>query len=305
MKKILSLFLALAITLFIPVNVFAKSNTLKLPKENIVTTTKLPEFNIINALQTKTTRMSEYDIIKSLQAKSNNELKAMGMSVEDISKLKSFNYKEEFIKRTKLSADQLKKMGYTDSQIVQLKTFNGTEQSLSLSSAQIWLSSGDYYCYNYGHDVTIDFWWTWTARPLCQYTDEIGMGWVAENSSGYSLATTFVSSGTYCNATYSQGTTKANSVIPLGGGHAKTLFPLNGPKPSGSNSYEYNTKGYGTIHFHSTGVVYQVEYRAGYGHSVLIVTPSLNVDSGVSFGFTPSWSCTEQTYTYKVFSNQI
>lgn len=272
MKKIVSLLLTLVIVIFIPMNTFAINNTVKI---------------------------SEYQIIRSLQSKSDDELRIMGMKNEDIQRIKSFDYKRELEKRSRLDINQLKDLGYKKEQVKQLKEFKGTEAEINALTAYVYISSSSYLRYNGNHDWIVKFWWTWSSCPVWAYTDLIGMGWVAANN-GYAVATDVVTDH-IATAYYSDGTSKNLSVVPLGGGHAQVTVPDGKSDPDGT--LHWNTNGTGYVHIHSYAVMTSLEYRAGYGHSYTTMTPSLSIGKDCSFGFSPSVSIHEEDYTYHNFTS--
>lgn len=57
----------------------------------------------------------------------------------------------------------------------------------------------------------------------------------------------------------------------------------------------------GSINIHCDDVMRSIEFRAGYGHSVTGISPSVSFSSAVSFSFSPSSSISEEDYSYHVF----
>lgn len=302
MKKIISFFLVGVFLLVTPITAFAKDTNTNMPSEN----------------KGEVVRIGERSLIETLKKKSDEELKKDGMTDIQIKELRELDYSKELLKRAKLDESQLANMGYKKEQIQQLKKLEinklvsqSTKQTDNIQFSSVELASTEAKCYiysslydsfNYSHDKVIKFSWGWTSTPICNYTDLIGLGWQASNN-GYYVVSSFVSSGSYCFINYSNNAPNSQpSVVPLGSGHAQISIPMtkfvnNAPYPS------YAISGYGNLQIHSDAVINGVEFRAGYGHSIVNITPGLDISTGgVSFSFNPQGKVEEDDYSYHYFT---
>lgn len=290
MKKTLSFILSFLLLfggLFIPSKTFAAGN--KTNKNTKV---------VIN----------EYLRVKGMQQLDNITLKKMGLSDNQIEKLKKLDYKSELTKRSKLSDDTLKNMGYTQSQIELLKKYDGSEVMTAALSASATIYSSIYSAS--ATNFTVSFHWDWSCCPVCLDTDVIGAAWNATSPQGYQMNIAYNSSGSYhvvryrntgTGSTYYQG----QSITRKDDYHLVGLYFNEGwtaykDSPYAPTQYWYADYGYGQISVSATSgaTVQEICMRFEYGHSQLGVTPSVEVSSsGASIGITFSWFVSEEDWS--------
>lgn len=140
--------------------------------------------NSNGVFQNKT--ISEFDFILELREKSDGELKELGLSQNEIEKVKSNYLEQELLKRSKLPEETLKAYGYNDKQIELLRSYNG--ESINQGSVFMALSGScdGYFTSGTCNSTTIRlrYNWEWTIVPVIKMTDKVVVRWQAVKKGG-------------------------------------------------------------------------------------------------------------------------
>lgn len=147
--------------------------------------------------------VNEYDYLASLQAFSDQELLALGYSVEDVAKLRGFSFEDALYERAQLSDDVLRNYGYSEAQIALLRAYREGEE---LSSDQLKDVSAAFTGSMVLNEpraddpprttqMTATFTWHWTSRPLWLETDAVTCGYAGVSANNTSCALALVPDG--------------------------------------------------------------------------------------------------------------
>lgn len=258
-----------------------------------------PNFTAYASEGASVTTFNEYEAYKYYISLSDSELLELGFTSEDIDYLRSFNYKEELIKRSKFSNEQLSSLGYSDEEIKKIKTYDGSEdvEPYLFAEATIYssLSSAS------SSRFVVDFSWNWSSCPVFIKSDIIAVVWNATNSSGGTMnaAINKSSSRTYHNVTYYDTYTGKYST------ESKPFSIKNeysGASSTFSMGYNYGdgymrwaNKGRGAVTIDAVaGSIYELLMRFEYGHTYIVGSPSFSISgSGASIGI--SFNATTRT----------
>lgn len=230
---------------------------------------------------------------------STSELKAQGITTEQINEFKSINFEEGFLEQSKLPEEVLLNFGYTEEQVKLIKNYDGSpitrDSAMVRASASISAgvtlntSSTSRYKFTYS--------WVWSGKPISNGTDICAMRWAAYSSSGGPLGASIGTTDSnveyydfYGNFYHSKSPsiTEEDDSIYI-------TFPME-KKNSTGDEYVWAKEGYikATINKLGTSGMNFVRIRGAYGRSTSKVTPTLNVSSkGVSFSFSPASKITD------------
>lgn len=281
MKKFLAIFLSVLLSVFIiSPNLTTKATTL--PTDTQVTT------------------FTEYEAYKYYISLSDSELLELGFNQKDIEYLRSFNYKDELTKRSKLSTKQLNNLGYSKQEIQKLQTYNGDDNIEEYLFATATISSG--LSSASSTKFVVNFNWNWSSCPVFIRNDIIAFVWSATSSNGGTMNAAINKSSSYHNVSYYDTLTGKTST------ESKSVSIKNeyaGASSSFSMGYNYGDgnmrwakRGSGAITINAVaGSIYELLMRFEYGHTYITGSPSFSISgSGPSVGI--SFNTTTKTESY-------
>lgn len=242
---------------------------------------------------------SEYEYYLALKNASQWELSAAGYSDEDIDLIKSGEIEAELcaeiFRRAEMSEKNLADLGYSANEIKVLKSLSGNESLEQLSTYGILASCTiynelDQYYYLSSQNKTyfkVAIGWEWSKCPLNRFTECVAFSW----NQDYSLVDTVSADGLDCNVInleyYHMDTEvlRASSsvgVVENNINYSYAEFNLLG---GGGALVNYAKSGYAVIGLCQSGYVQNSKFHVEYAHSILGITPSPTLSSGLDFSF--------------------
>ncbi|MEA4902921.1 hypothetical protein [Desulfitobacterium sp.] len=232
----------------------------------------------------KVITVNEYDYVKEIQNMSTSELKAKGLTDEEIGNLPTVaEYKDKMKERSKLSKETLKDMGYSDNQVQAFTNFTGAESEVTALSATVTIDCAiTTFSYSASTDRTtlstrLD--WSWSSMPIIEFNDIVAIGW----SSGF-VQTSSLNSYNYLVPYYTGGQVPRFSWKIEPGQGASSIFPV---AYGGGSPTNWAKTGYAVTEAVGQGYIGVVGVNFAYGHQTITVSPSIdwNGTGGFQFGF--------------------
>lgn len=241
--------------------------------------------------------INEYDVYVQTRLASQEELAESGVPAKQVELIKSNMIEDELTRLSKLTTKELTELGYSAQQIAILHNYNGERienapelrglfADMTASFSKVSASSTS---------LTVQVEWTWSSHPaLCgvAITDMIAMRWQGTNTAGQPLNVAFNSSGSSCNVKYysTVGETykfsqKASIVCDSPYDHAYAYIPMALDRPGDLDNYAKT--GTMKIKVDRTGTDYikEAAFVFGYGHTTIVVSPSLSLPASFGIGF--------------------
>lgn len=256
-----------------------------------------------------TMEVSELSYFQELRSYSDEELKAKGMSAEEIDYIRNFDLVEAIKERASLPETTLKEFGYTEKEITQLKSIlnrrSVSEEEIikEVRGATLTLTVQDPITTK--SKYTYEYSFKWSSCPVFIQDDLLAITWSATNSSGSpinvaidktnsSLSTIYKYTGgapTQTNPSY-----KWNPVNEYRA--AKIKFDMGTNLGEGMSYWTYSGSGKIVLKAVVSNTIYELYLKFGYGHSVVTGTPSVSFSgSGMDIGFDFGWT-TQTLATY-------
>ncbi len=285
-KRIISTILALTMLCLTTVPTYANE-----PDENF------EKINVIN----------EYDNYISLVSKSDSQLKASGMTNEDINYIRNFNYEEEIRNRAKLSDETLKTYGYTKSEIKKLRSVAEMDNistvalmSISTSTLTSYIQISKKGTLTEGGStvryVDLFYKFKWSRIPLFTLVDMVAIGFHSDTSteyvykqvSNYSFKAYLT---TLLTGVETQQTINWNYKLDNNIPSVNAKFAL-GVKNSNNELTQFCYIGSGTFRITNRDTTARLYVDTAYGHATINLVPtysisltSKKVDIGIKFQF--------------------
>ena len=281
-KRIISMVLTLTMLCLTTVPAFANESNFK-------------NINVIN----------EYDNYISLVSKSDSQLKASGMTNEDINYIRNFNYEEEVRNRAKLSDETLKTYGYTKNEIKELRSVAEMDNistdalmSISTSTLTSYIQISKKGTITEGGStvryVDLFYKFKWSKIPLFTLVDMVAIGFHSDSSTEYvykqvSNHTFKAYFKTLLTGAETQETINWNYKVDNKIPSVSAKFAI-GVKNSNSELTKFCFYGSGTFRITNRDTTARLYVDAAYGHTTINIVPTYSisltnkkVDIGIKF----------------------
>ncbi len=239
-------------------------------------------------------KMNEYEYLKYLQNKSTTELRGLSFTGEEIEEIRTLDYKKELERRKDYDENTLKLMGYSNKDIKTLKSFNGTEKEMRALAGVI---SGNACVITHMYNKTIDktrvvysFFFRWEKPPVVQLKDIIGVMW-----SGDYLVRPETGIELYYNELGNEDITEYKKPKFENTSSFSCTFNVGG---GGNFSTKLLESGHVLLDLECKGRNSNSAALFKYGHSVLVVNPTLSLGNSMSLSFEPSFGINEELNCY-------
>lgn len=255
----------------------------------IVALTPVSVFAEGNYIDSQTFVLREDVIIENLQRMSNDELRNLGYSDDQIIQLRDFDYYEALKKRAALDDETLHLYRYTDDEIEELREYvsdgKKLRKTISPNTLTISLSFKNKVTGKQADGVIS---WNWQRAALVKFIDCVAVAWKTTNGATINYVpnsnnkvvaiwTKVNPNSTEPAQTTSSSTWQVNNNQSI---FAKVAM-------GGINYFAYSGKGIFTMKATSgTFSEFYIDY--GYGHYTIAVTPGISVSPsgvGVSISF--------------------
>lgn len=243
--------------------------------------------------------INEYDIYVAVRKASDEELAQNGISKEQAELIKSNLIENELSRLSALSFDELYQLGYNEFQINIIQNYNGERIEENAELRGIFADmTASFSCVSASTSslcVKVD--WEWTNVPALAGSaieDMVAIRWQGTNYAGQSINLSLNSSGSSCTAKYySRGSSPAyqfsrypsvSTDDPYGNAYAKV--PMSTGQGNSAGDY-YAKKGTLKVKVDKTGYnsINEAAFVFGYGHTVIVVSPSLSLPASFGIGF--------------------
>ncbi len=229
----------------------------------------------------------EYDTIVRYRTMNTTELKAEGMTTEDIEYIKSTALEEELLFRKTRSIEELKNYyGYSEDEVVLLMEYDGSRiednPNLRALTAQLTISEPDV-LYATSNSVGIEVSWAWDKMPALTLTDALAISWVGTYGSDNGNLRIDIDECTHY-VTYTGITT---TTFERGIVQEDLLYGAVGEFGMMHGTYDWASSGVATLFWDTvtgSAEMTSVDFKFLYGHSVLNLGPSFSwpISAGVS-----------------------
>lgn len=283
MKKLLSAMLALAMIATFTTPAFATSNGPDIPTEPA----------------SYSVTVNEYDVYVEVRNTSNEDLQDRGMTEAQIALIKSNAIEDELMDKAALSVAELHEIGYDNDQIAILKNYNGQslESTPELRGVFADMTAKFYKSSASTSSLKVRVFWEWSNAPALAgdaITDLIVMRWQGTNTAGQPINVAFNSSKSSASMNYytRSGTYKyyrsATVVCDSPYDHAYAEIPVSsGEYDNGFSIYAKSGNFYVQVDRTGTNSIKEAAFVFGYGHTTIVVSPSLSLPASFGVGF--SW----------------
>lgn len=133
---------------------------------------------------------NELELYLGLKDCTDNELRAKGLSENEMSDFRDFSMEEAYLKRAELPIETLVAYGYNDEQIEILKAYDGSaitaDSSVMKAASDMEISEFEEGSAS-GDEVEIEYHWMWNIVPVWKTTDTIAVYWEAHDKKGYKI----------------------------------------------------------------------------------------------------------------------
>lgn len=228
---------------------------------------------------------NEYLAMKEMSEESNDELMAVGYSVQEVSEIRNYKdlYDEHILNLAKLDEDKLAAFGYREEQIDVIKNFEpstATEEDRSLISAHCITTST---ISNYtGKTATITSTFNWDGVPSFKFTDCFVTSW-----NNWQIDSKVSSPITYVNVNDPSKTYKRNTQSWKDSDTGLTSYGIGISFPvSQDDNYYYADSGRCTFRVKSASIQ-NIETASRYGHTQIAPSISFSLPGGVAISFAP------------------
>ena len=283
MIKLLSLVLSIVMAFAISVPAFATSAGPDIPTEPAA----------------YTVTVNEYDVYVAARTASNDELLTRGISENQISLIKSDAIENELLEKSSLPVNELSEMGYDNNQIAILKNYDGRaiEKAPELRGVFADMTAKFYKSSASTTSLKVRVFWEWSNAPALAgdpITDLIALRWQGTNTAGQPINVAFNSSGSSANINYYtrngeyRFNRSANVVCDSPYDHAYAEIPVSsGEYEDGATIYAKSGNLYVKVDRTGTNYIKEAAFVFGYGHTTIVVSPSLSLPASFGIGF--SW----------------
>lgn len=283
MKKLLSFLLSLALAFSLSLPAFAVSNEPDVPTEPAA----------------YTVTVNEYDVYVDVRNISNEDLESRGISEEQIDLIKSDAIENELLEKAALPVDELSEMGYDGDQIAILKNYNGQaiEDTPELRGLFADMTAKFYKSSASTSSLKVRVFWEWSNAPALAgdaITDLIALRWQGTDIAGQPINVAFNSSKSSANVNYytRDGEYRFNRSVDIvcdsPYDHAYAEIPVSsGEYEDGWSIYAKSGNMYVQVDRTGTHSIKEAAFVFGYGHTVIVISPSLSLPASFGIGF--SW----------------
>lgn len=244
-----------------------------------------------------TNTYDEYEMYNALRSKSEEELRDIQYSDEEIAFIKENSYESLLRERGKLPADELKNMGYTDKEIAILQDPNSTDKEIIKASATLSITTVveklDYHTNGWTYS-TVYTQWIWSSKPSYVLRDDSAISWSGQmafmdynenNKSRYTLYTRNLTTGNTNMTT--NGLTDNDNTILGAAVQIPSFKLLTISWPSGTYLFCY--KGAARVALKYYGRLSWMQSQGAYAHYVDSVSGiSISIPAGISLEFSLS-----------------
>lgn len=238
--------------------------------------------------------INEYDVYVEAREASMQDLAKSGISTQQAALIKSDAIENELSKLSGLSSEDLASLGYTEDQIAIIHNYNGERIETNAELRGIFANmTADFYKVSASTTaLAVKVIWEWTNAPVLAGTaieDMVAMRWQGTNNAGVSINLAFASAGSSCYLQYYtrdgiyQYTRYPSVVCDSPYDHAYAKIPMS----VGDGDGTYAKKGGLTIKVERVGtnVINEAAFVFGYGHTVIVASPSLALPASFGIGF--------------------
>lgn len=244
--------------------------------------------------------INEYDVYVATRKSSKEELMRNGISEEEVHLVKSNAIEEEITRLSKLSFEELSSLGYNNDQIEIIHNYNGEsiETNSTLRGIFADMTVSFYNVAASTTSLTLRAEWAWTDNPILAgegIKDLVAIRWEGTNTASQPMNLAWNQSGSSCVVSYySRGSniyqysrTSAISTDDVYG-HVYAKVPMSTGDANWVGDY-YAKEGSLTVKVDrvGTGSIQEAAFVFAYGHTTVIVTPSLSLplDFSIDFSF--------------------
>lgn len=241
--------------------------------------------------------INEYDVYVEAREASAQELARSGISAQQAALIKSDAIENELSRLSKLSNGNLASLGYTEEQIAIIHRYNGERIETNAELRGIFADmTADFYKVSASTTaLAVKVVWEWTNAPVLAGSgieDMVAMRWQGTNNAGVSINLAFKSAGSSCYLQYYtrdgvyQYTRYPSVVCDSPYDHAYAKIPMSTGDGDGMWQY-YAKKGGITVKVERVGsnVINEAAFVFGYGHTVIVASPSLSLPASFGIGF--------------------
>lgn len=245
--------------------------------------------------------ISERDIIKTLQAKTDDDLRLMGYSSEEISTLRGITDEAVVSKIRTQSDEQLRKQGLTKTQIEIIRNETNIQKAAEESFGKVTytIDSVSYKYVSPNTILTVLAEWNWESEPLFLFTDIIAC---TTSESGFTMTS---ATGTANYRIAKGGSVKEYAALPVKtessgtGTYAKIDLSktyTRAARPTKMIAFDGSI----TTTFKASKRIASVGISSKYGHSTITLNPSVSFgNEGATISFSPSEKVETGTEAYK------
>jgi len=137
-------------------------------------------------VEVTTVEVNELDYLNALLNATDTELRARGMTEEEIRELRTYDYNADLMRLTNADVNTLKNMGYSRKQIGKIKAYDGQTDAVSYASTY-GLSNAVLSGYHYAtpveewYSMKIVYGFGWSEAPMFCIADSIVLAWIGCN----------------------------------------------------------------------------------------------------------------------------
>lgn len=236
--------------------------------------------------------INEYDVYVQARKLSDKELSSQGMSDTYIDLIKSNAIEDRLLEIASLPANELSEMGYTSKQITLLKNYNGgpIENTPQLRGTFADMTAKFYKEVASSVTLKIRVYWEWSNAPLLAgdlINDMVAIRWKGTNSAGNSINLAFYSTTSSASVNYyiRSGPYQCTKTVPIvcdspyDHAYAKVPMSLDGHNYAKSGNFYLQIMRTGTDYIKEAAFVF------GYGHTVVLSSPSISLPPSFGIGF--------------------
>lgn len=246
-----------------------------------------------NGIPAGTFVKSEYDMYVELQ---NTPVKALldsGYSQNTINEIRNTSIEKALYERAQLPEDELRDMGYSQEKIELLKEYDGSPLSENPQMRGVFANlTGSMFVQWFTKTyMQVGFSWEWDTQPFLSgsiFTDIVTCGFAGTNDDNGLDIMTFVELNSHCTISYYSidtliGRETYEISVQNPHQHVEVKFPMS--KVFGNHG-GYAKKGSLTIRVkeeNTVGKLYSCAFAFGYGHTGVVIAPSISVSAGSGF----------------------
>lgn len=231
---------------------------------------------------------NQYDYYMNMKQKTERELRAEGVSTNDIITVKSNAFESELLNRAQLPESELIDLGYTQDQIRLLKSYDGSplENNPQMRAVTATFSGALYQDIVSKTASTTIFTWNWSSAPIVcsiDIDDYVGCSWSGTNKQNLNCQMQVY--GKSCIVNYADGSMASLAVTE------KDAYRWVQAKVRQRTVYSWAKSGSLSVQtrevVNTNGNLYSTLYYYGFGHSTLVLNGGISLSpSGPSLGLT-------------------